>query len=355
MNGQILINRNNLIHNLSEIKKYAKDSKIMSVIKSDGYGHGILEVASALKKSDAFAVATINEAIYLRNNNIEKQIVCLQGFSNIEECIYCSQNNIRPVVHNHEQVNIIKNTKLQKPISIWMKFDTGMNRLGFKETDLATLINEVKDKTQYPIGIMTHLACADDDHDNFSQKQIERFHDIVKNTKAEFSIFNSAGVIKYFKKYQNFSEWIRPGIMLYGVSPLSNCENDINIKPAMTLVAPVISIKKCKQGEKIGYGHTYEFKKDTMIASLGIGYGDGVSRNLTNTGKVFFEDNYFNIVGRISMDIITIDIEDKKIDIGANVELWGDNINIKEVSDSINTIPYELMCGLGDRLQRKYI
>tara|TARA_B100001989_G_scaffold249480_1_gene224857 strand:+ start:1985 stop:3049 length:1065 start_codon:yes stop_codon:yes gene_type:complete len=354
MNGNIIVNKKNLIHNLSEIKKYTKKSKIMSVIKSNGYGHGILEVAAALKDSDAFAVATIKEAAYLRKYNIEKEIVCLQGFSNIEECVYCSQSNIRPVIHCLKQVNIIEEAKLKKPMKVWIKFDTGMNRLGFKEMNLEKLMNKIENKIQPPVGIMTHLACADEENDDFSQKQIELFKNIIKNTEAELSIFNSAGIIKYIEEYHDLGDWVRPGLMLYGVNPCSN-DKSLNIKPAMSLTAPVISTKKCKKGERIGYGHTYEFIKDTTIASLGIGYGDGFPRELSNLGKVFFEDNFFNIIGRVSMDILTVDIGDNKVDIGANVELWGDNINIKEVSDLINTIPYELMCGLGERLQRKYI
>ena len=354
MNGRIIVSKNNLVHNLSEIKKYAKKSKIMSVIKSNGYGHGMLEVASALEGSDAFAVATIEEAIYLRENKVKKEIVCLQGFSNKHESIYCSKNNIRPVIHCPEQISIINETSFDLPLSLWIKIDTGMNRLGFKNIDLPKIIEQIGKKIKHPVGVMTHLACADENDDNFSNNQIKTFENIIKETNAELSILNSAGVIKYWKNFNNISEWIRPGIMLYGVSPCNNNEK-IKIKPAMTLTAPVISIKECKKGERIGYGHTYYFTKDTRIASLGIGYGDGFSRSLSNVGRVFYKDNFFNIVGRVSMDILTVDIGDKKIELGEDFELWGNNISIKDVSDSINTIPYELMCALGNRLKREYI
>ena len=354
MNGRILVNKNNLFNNFSEIKKYTPNSKIMSVIKSDGYGHGMLEVAKVLDNSDAFAVATIKEAIYLRDNKIKKEIVCLQGFSDLTEYIYCSENNIRPVIHNFSQINIIENTSIKKPIKLWIKIDTGMNRLGFKESDFQEVFNKCSSKINDEIGIMTHLACADEDEENFSKKQIDSIENITTNNNIELSIFNSAGIIKYSKNFNNSKHWIRPGLMIYGVSPC-NTLNGINIKPAMTLTAPVISVKECKKGEKIGYGHTYKVKKDTRIASVGIGYGDGFSRQFSNIGKVFFENNFFNIVGRVSMDIITIDVEDKDIKIGSNVELWGNNINIKDVSRSIDTIPYELMCSLGNRLQKEYI
>jgi len=354
MNGRVLVNKNNLINNLSEIKKYAPNSKIMSVIKSDGYGHGMLEVAKVLDNSDAFAVATIKEAIYLRDNKIKKEIVCLQGFSNSNEYIYCSENNIRPVINNFSQINIIENTSIKKPIKLWIKIDTGMNRLGFKESDFQEVFNKCNNKINKPIGVMTHLACADEDKDNFSEKQIKLLENIIKDTDTELSIFNSAGIIKHSKNFKNCSHWVRPGLMLYGVNPCKT-SNEINIKPVMTLTAPVISIKECKKGEKIGYGHTYEVKNDTRIALIGIGYGDGFSRQFSNIGKVFFENNFFSIVGRVSMDIITVDIKDKDIQIGSNVELWGNNINIKDVSNSIGTIPYELMCSIGNRLQKEYI
>ena len=356
MNGNILINTNNLKNNLSEIKKSSPNTKIMSVIKSNGYGHGILEVANALENSDSYAIATIEEAKYLRKNNITKEIVCLQGFSNEEECLFCSKNNIRPVIHNKNQIEIIKKKILKETLKVWIKIDTGMNRLGFDELSFkeAYEVCTNNNKIKKPIGLMTHLACADEKKDEFSNKQIEKFTNITKDLNGELSILNSAGILRYTNNI-NFSEhWVRPGIMLYGINPCNDI-NSLNLKPVMSLTAPVIAIKTCKKGEAIGYGQSFTFEKDTRIASIGIGYGDGYSRQLSDTGKVFFEGNFLNIVGRISMDIITVDVKDIDIKIGSFVELWGDNINIKDVSDTINTIPYELMCSLGDRLNKKYI
>tara|TARA_B100000767_G_scaffold134525_1_gene127639 strand:- start:18 stop:1088 length:1071 start_codon:yes stop_codon:yes gene_type:complete len=356
MNGHILINRKNIAHNFSEIKKYSSNSKIMSVIKSDAYGHGMIEVAKSLSTSDSFAVATIKEAMYLRSKNITKEIVCLQGFSNSEELIYCSKNNIRPVIHDSSQINIMDTTSLSDSIKLWIKIDTGMNRLGFNNLDFQKIykkINENK-KVQNPIGIMTHLACADEDDDKFSDKQMSLFKKIVNKANIELSIFNSAGIIKYSKNNKDINCWLRPGLMLYGVGPCSLLKG-INLKPAMTLTAPIISIKKCRKGDSIGYGQTHILKKDTRIAAVGIGYGDGLPRKLSNIGKVFYNNNIFNIVGRVSMDIITVDIGDKDIKVGCNVELWGENINIKEVANSIDSIPYELMCALGNRLEKEYI
>ena len=356
MNGRILINKNNLINNLSEIKKLSPKSKVMSMIKSNAYGHGMLEVANLLSKSDAFAVATIEEAKYLRDNNIAKEIVCLQGFSNSDEYIYCSKNNIRPVIHDMYQMNIIENTNLSKKIKLWIKIDTGMNRLGFHNSIFKKVFDKCKDNKniEQPLGIMTHLACADEDEDNFSDKQISLLENIVSDINIELSIFNSAGIIKYSKKFENSQHWIRPGLILYGINPLSSCD-EINVKPVMNLLAPIISIKKCKKGDFVGYGQTYKIKNDTNVAAVGIGYGDGFPRRLSNIGKVFSKGNIFNIIGRVSMDIIMIDIRDKDIKIGSDVELWGENISIKDVSCSVDAIPYELMCSLGNRLSKEYI
>jgi alanine racemase len=201
---------------------------------------------------------------------------------------------------------------------------------------------------------MTHLACADEDEDNFSDKQISLLENIVSDINIELSIFNSAGIIKYSKKFENSQHWIRPGLILYGINPLSSCD-EINVKPVMNLLAPIISIKKCKKGDFVGYGQTYKIKNDTNVAAVGIGYGDGLPRRLSNIGKVFTKGNIFNIIGRVSMDIIMIDIHDKDIKIGSDVELWGENISIKDVSCSIDAIPYELMCSLGNRLSKEYI
>ena len=356
MNGSILINKNNLINNLSEIKKLSPGSRVMTMIKSDAYGHGVIEIAKLLRDSDAFTVATMEEARYLRDNNVNKEIVCLQGFSNKNEYEYCSENNIKPVVHDLSQISIIEDTLLENNIRIWIKIDTGMNRLGFHNSDFQRIYNICKNnkKIDKPIGIMTHLACADENQDNFSLRQIERLEKVIGTDDFELSIFNSAGIIKYSKDFKYKNHWIRPGLMIYGISPCDS-SNNINIKPVMTLKAPVISIKECKKGDSIGYGQTYKIKKDTRIAALGIGYGDGVPRRLGNIGKVFFQGHIFNIVGRVSMDIIMIDIKNINIQVGSNVELWGENINIKDVSFSIGAIPYELMCSLGQRLSRTYV
>jgi len=356
MNGRILINKNNLLNNFLEVKKFSPNAKIMSVIKSDAYGHGIIEAAKILKESDAYAVATIKEAKLLKENKINTEIVCLQGFSNTEEYIYCAKNNIRPVIHNFFQLDIIKNTQIKNSIKIWIKVDTGMNRLGFNESFTNEVLNtcSVIKEIQKPLGLMTHLANADEDADNFSSVQISRFKKICEDRDLELSIFNSAGIIKYSNHFNKYSNWVRPGLMLYGVNPCKNL-NKIKLKPVMSLIAPIISIKDCKKGKSIGYGQSYIVKKDTRIAAVGIGYGDGLSRQLSNIGKVYFENNYYNIVGRISMDITMIDIDDCEIEIGSNVEIWGPNINIESVSNSINTIPYELMCNLGNRLDKEYV
>ena len=180
------------------IKKFSPESKVMSMIKSDAYGHGILEVAHLLKESDAFAVATIEEATYLRNNNIDKEIVCLQGFSHSNEYKYCSENNIRPVIHDLSQLKIIENTTLDKNIKLWIKIDTGMNRLGFHSSDLQTVFQKCKIISNH-VGIMTHLACANEDKDDFSNKQINVLQDVINEENIEHSIFNSADTIRYSK------------------------------------------------------------------------------------------------------------------------------------------------------------
>lgn len=356
MNGQLLIQKNNLINNFSEIKKCVPNSKIMSVIKSNAYGHGMLEVAKILNNTDSYAVATIKEAKFLRENNIKKEIICLQGFSNSAEYKYCSENNIRPVIHEFSQINIIENTKLAKSIKLWIKIDTGMNRLGFHTSNFSEVFDKCNNNRNIssPIGVMTHLACADEEEDNLSELQIQKILNIIEGYNTEISILNSAGIIKYSNNLKHYDHWVRPGLMLYGVNPCSTL-NHINLKPVMTLKAPIISIKECKKGESIGYGHTYKVSKDTKIAAIGIGYGDGFSRQFSNVGKVFYKNNLFKIVGRVSMDIITVDIEDTNLSVGSYVELWGDNINIKDLSKSINTIPYELMCNLGNRLNKYYI
>lgn len=340
MSAIIYLDLARLKKNFGIVKKIANNSKIMSVIKTNAYGHNILKVAKSLSGSDAFAVAEISEAKILRKNYIKKRIICLQGFENIKELNFCKKNKIEPVIHNEYQLREVARLKKKSFENIWIKFNTGMNRLGFDVKEANNIFKKIYGASE-KINLMTHFSDADEKFDKKTNKQLRLFNSILSTEKMEKSLSNSAGILKYDDSH---SDWVRPGLLLYGIN-LTH-KKITGLKPVMKVTAKVIATRKCKKGDEIGYGSTYKCKKSEYIAALSIGYGDGLPRSFSNNGKVFFKGKKFSIVGRISMDITTISSGNNQLKIGDELEIWGDNISVEDISSNINTIPYELLCNI---------
>ncbi|MCK4864051.1 MAG: alanine racemase [Gammaproteobacteria bacterium] len=342
-------------HNLSVAKKAAPDSKCIAIIKASAYGHGMVNVAKALNDADAFGVARIGEAVQLREAGITLPILLLEGFFSEEELNLVREYNLDVVIHNETQIQLLEQSKSDS-ITIVIKVDSGMHRLGFEPKELKSISQRLGkcSGTNSVIKFMTHFSNADDKHDDKTLKQIDVFfQSIDKISVDEISIANSAGILGW---PQSHATWNRPGIMLYGVSPFINGKaEDHNLKPVMTLSSQLISIKSVKKDETIGYGSTYICKKDMKIGIVAIGYGDGYPRHAKTGTPVLVNGKRCSLLGRVSMDMICVDLsEQPNSAINDPVVLWGEGLPIEEIAESSETIGYELLCGVTKRVEFIY-
>lgn len=352
------VNGSAVTHNLNVIRKLAPGSKIMSVIKANAYGHGLIRIAKLLEDVDAFAVARASEGMLLRRMGINKRIVILEGFVCEQELYDLSSFDFDFVIHSIGQVDILERFKAQKKISTWLKFDTGMNRLGFKEDMFCSAYQRLSvcSSVNQPISLMTHLACADEMDNNFTSQQLIRFKQLVKAYPGEKSIANSAAIIAWPEAI-NDCDWVRPGIMMYGVSPFLNKTGaDIGLKPVMSLHSRLIAIKNLDVGDAVGYSGTWLCKKKTTVGVVAIGYGDGYPRYTRAGAPVLINGSQGFLIGRVSMDMITVDITDlPNVQVGDLVTLWGDGLAIEEIAQYADTIPYTLVCGVTQRVEIKAV
>ena len=345
-----------LKHNLAIVKKTAYQSKVMAVIKANAYGHGMYQVAQALIDADAFAVARVAEAVELRDANIKGPIVVLAGFNTASELTICNALELDVVIHCEQQIELLNKANFDKPLTVWMKINTGMNRLGFDPADVTSVIHrlELNQNIRQPFKLMTHLACADDMCSDATANQVTLFDELVSNTIGEQSITNSAGLLAWSYAQRH---WVRPGIMLYGGNPFSNkAAEDNGLKPVMTFKSNILAIHRVKKGQSVGYGGAWIASKTSLIATVGIGYGDGYPRHASMGTPVLINKQHAYLVGRVSMDSISVDItECENICIGDDVILWGNGLPIEDVAKASDTISYDLMCGVTERVPRRYI
>jgi len=351
----VTINLDNVLHNYRLAKSMAPEQKAVAVVKANAYGHGAVPVAKKLEpEADAFAVACIEEAVELRNAGISKPILLLEGFFTDDELNYISANNLWTGVHNRKQLDAVKNAKLSQPVTVLLKMDSGMHRLGFSPEEYADRFNELKALPQVKdVILMTHFTSADDMSSPMTKKQIEVFDAASKGLDAEISIANSAATMMHADARRN---WQRPGIMLYGSSPFEpNAEIDAQLKPVMTLTTEVIAIHDLEPGEAIGYSGTWVCEKPTRVGTVAVGYADGYPRQAVNGTPVIVNGQRTKIIGRVSMDMLTVDLTNIDADLGSPVELWGENLSANEVAPCCGTISYTLFSCITSRVHRKYI
>lgn len=351
-----LIQLDHLAHNLQLLRSYTQDAKIISVVKADAYGHGLAQSAQALSQSDAFAVACVDEALALRSTGILHPIICLQGFKNVKELQQIVDANIQTVVHSPHQVKILRSYGLKQSIQVWLKIDTGMGRLGFVAAQAEEFFEQLRQINNISkIRLMTHFANADMLDDIKMEKQRHCFEKITqKYPECECSAANSAASIAYSK---TLYDWVRPGLCLYGVSPFQSHQSHPDLtdfKPVMSVHAPIISIKEMVKGDTIGYGGTYTCPHDMRVAVIAMGYADGYPRNLHREANVSIHGNLAPIIGRVSMDMITVDVSNVDVEIGDEAELWGQDISVHEVANAANMLSYELLCSIADHVHRIY-
>ena len=340
-------------HNLAQVKRYTPNNKIMAVIKANAYGHGITRVARALDQADGFAVARVDEGVRLRKAGFSQPITVLQGFVCVDELQLILQYQLDTVIHTPQQISILQQqTSGVSSLTVWLKMDSGMNRLGFKGDDFNAAYHELLHCSiiKQPINLMSHFANADDLLDNKTLRQIDLFNDAIQGYPGQRSIANSAGIIGWPNVV---SDWVRPGLMLYGCSPFADkIGADFGLKPVMSLHSRLISVKNVAAGETVGYSGTWQCAVDTRLGVISIGYGDGYHRHTRCGAPVLVNGQRVPLIGRVSMDMITVDLNSQPAaKPGDPVTLWGNGLPVEEIALHADTIPYTLLCGITQRVQ----
>jgi alanine racemase len=348
---QALIDHAALGHNLQRARTVAPHSRIWAVLKADAYGHGLERVARALSSSDGFAVARIDEAIRLKHAGFLQPILITGGCYSLEELQLAAQHTFEVVLHQRQQVELLDSLTRQQSLICWLKVDTGMHRLGFPPEEIEAIAERLSGHAAVrQLNLMTHLANADDRADETSRRQISSFDAIASHHFTHRSIANSAGLLGFETAHR---EWVRPGIMLYGVSPFAGGRGEQEaLRPVMTLRSRVISVKQCRQGDPIGYGGSFRCPEAMPVAVIAAGYGDGYPRHAVNGTPVLVAGRRLPLAGRVSMDLISVDARDyPQVQVGDEAILWGTGLPVEEIAERAGTIAYELVCGVTRRVE----
>lgn len=338
-----------LAHNLAVARRHAGGAKLLSVIKAGAYGHGLARAARALAASDGYAVLSIDEAAVLRQMGIEKPILMLEGPFDAEEMSAYSELNLTPVLHSPHQLQWLQ--QAAEPLNVFLKFNSGMNRLGFPLANVEKIIDYVKAKaTVAQITLMTHFATADEDFG--IDWQWQRFLGKALPTGLPISAANSAALLRYPETHR---EWVRAGIMLYGASPFSDVSAEqIGLKPAMTLQSQIIALQSLKPGEAVGYGLTYMADEAVRVGIVACGYADGYPRHAPTGTPILVNGQRTRTLGRVSMDMLAVDLSKlPDAGIGSPVVLWGEGMPVEDVARAAGTVSYELLCALAPRVAVK--
>ncbi len=341
-----------LRHNLSRVRELAPGSRVLAVLKANAYGHGMVAVASALTGADGFAVARLNEALTLRAAGISHPVVLLEGVQGAEQLDQAAQQDLDLVVHQQEQISLLNAWRGSYLFHVWAKIDTGMGRLGFRPAEYPEALKQLAgcNAVRQPVTLMTHLAEAEVPDNDRTRAQLECFDLATAGLPGERSIANSAGLISWPPARTG---WIRPGLMLYGISPIAGLSGgDMGLRPAMTLESRVIAVREIATGARVGYGGTWAASRPSRIAVVAAGYGDGYMRNTASGTPVLVNGRRAELAGCVSMDMLTVDVTDLPgVATGDPVVLWGDGVPVETVAVAAGTIPYELVCRVGERVQ----
>ena len=343
-----------LRHNLALIKQHAPESRLMAIIKANGYGHGICKVAQQLSNADGFGVTSIDEALLLRQRGFLHRIVLLEGVFSPLELPIVIQNRLDIVVHCQEQIEwLLEYERHIHQLNVWVKIDTGMHRLGFHPDAVDSVVKQFqKYEKQFHLHFMSHMACADERGalaNKFNRKQVKCFEEVCKAHDYPKSLANSAAI---FNLNQTHYEWVRPGISLYGCGEFKKSVRN-QLRPVMRFESEVLTLRWIQEGESVGYGQRWQASRDTLLAVIGVGYGDGYPRHAKDGTPVLIHNTRVPLVGRVSMDMITVDVTDiaDKVYPGDKAILWGDKaLSADEVAACSDTISYELLCGITSRV-----
>lgn len=352
---RVIVDLEALSHNLQQIRSIAAGCRVMAVVKANAYGHGLVAVARALPAADAFAVARIAEAKILRDAGVHNAIVLLEGVFNSEELAQAAQLDLTLVVHNEAQLRMLEEYSGAKRFRCWLKIDTGMHRLGFQSGQSRAAMERMLacQAVRKEPGLMTHLASSELANDAATAEQIKTFLALSEGWPGNLSIANSAAILL---RPETRTGWVRPGLALYGVSPVpGQTGEELGLRPAMKFVTRLISVKTVPSGGRVGYNGAWTAESDTRIGIAAVGYGDGYLRSLGNGTPVLIEGQPGSLVGRVSMDMIAINLGSAAEAVeGSEVLLWGAGLPVETIAQCADTIPYELICNVSARVVTEY-
>jgi len=353
--NQARLNLEALRHNVALARELAPNSRLMAVVKANAYGHGAVAMARALEPHvDALAVACIEEALELRESGIAAPVLLLEGVFEPEELAVAVQRGFWVTIDNDIQLNWLERARLPAPLRCWLKIDTGMHRLGIhpdRSTEFYQRIAASPNHSGRPV-LSTHFASADDITNDSTREQLARFEQASRGLDAERSAANSPGLLAWPESHY---DWVRPGYMLWGNSPFGTGPqvNAARLRPVMTLSSAVISVRDVATNSSVGYGANWTARRPSRVATITIGYGDGYPRNAVNGTPVLVNGQRASLAGRVSMDMITVDVTDiAPVAIGDPVVLWGEGLPIAEVAEHAGTIGYELLTRMPMRTPR---
>jgi len=352
--AKITINLAALRDNLQQVRRMAPNSSIIAMVKSNAYGHGLARIASALPDAEALGVACCEEGLILRAAGVKNPVVLMEGLFAANELDEAIANHFTLVVHHASQIEMLEKSHPVESIAVWLKIDTGMHRLGFAPREVNDAYTRLMNcaSVKKPIGLMTHFAESDSLERAPTLRQIEIFNNVTQHLAGPRSLANSAGIIAWPSAH---AEWVRPGIMLYGASPFVGQRGvDHHLQPVMTLTSELIAIHHLTKGSQIGYGGTWTCPEDMNVGVVGIGYGDGYPRHAQNGTPMLINGHSCPLVGRVSMDMITVDLRTQPAaKMGDPVLLWGPSLPVEVIAECSDTTAYELLTRITQRVHVK--
>ena len=335
--------------NLAVVRRMAPRSRVIAVVKANGYGHGMVRVARALADADGLGVARLADAVALREAGVTQRILLLEGVFGVEQFALAANKHCEIVVHSFEQLATLEQFAGPHRFVAWMKLNTGMNRLGFRAEDFSIAFERLRRCSSVSeLRLMTHLSDSEE-RGEVTARQLRIFDDLVSHANLERSVANSAAVIGWPEAHQ---DWVRPGLMLYGMSPMpKSTAADFGLKPAMTLSTHLIAVQNIGVGEAVGYNGIWRAKRPSRIGIAAIGYGDGFPRGTRNGAPVLVAGKEAPIAGRVSMDMISVDITDlPSAKAGDEVIVWGEGLPAEKLAPYADTTAYELVCRVTSRV-----
>jgi alanine racemase len=344
---QVHINLSALEHNLQAARR-ATGTRIMAVIKAAAYGHGLLRAAEALREADGFALLDVNEAATLRVAGFRQTILLLEGFFTSDDLSLVAEYDLACVVHNSQQIAMLDAYPRRGNLQVWLKVNSGMNRLGFAPQDIPAVLEKLKAHPAVrDITLMTHFANADEA--TGVAAQLEVFNALAAPCRMARSLANSAALLRYPATH---ADWVRPGIMLYGASPFADTSaQQLGLESVMTLQSEIIAVRELKAGDRVGYGGLFCAESSMRIGTVACGYADGYPRHAPTGTPVLVEGQRTRTLGRVSMDMLGVDLSGLPDAVaGSRVTLWGAGLPVDEVARAAGTISYELLCALAPRV-----